>query len=276
MFSIGDFARHGRVSVRMLRHYDDIGLLRPAHVDQTTGYRFYTAEQLARLNRVIALKELGFTLQQVGRILDERVSAQELRGMLRLRHAELRGRIEADSARLSHVQARLRIIESEGTMPSDDVVIKSIPAVRVAELAAPVKSMEPRSISPVIGQLYDKLCAELDRAGVRPVGPAIARYEQANGDGEVIVHASLPVNCEPDPAFNFAVVDLPGVEQMATIVHRGSMDDCMPTYQALAHWMENAGYRDAGHSREVTLEYPEDRAGMVTELQQPVVKADAR
>ena len=55
MFSIGDFARHGRVSVRMLRHYDAIGLLQPAHVDQVTGYRSYEARQLSRLNRIVAL-----------------------------------------------------------------------------------------------------------------------------------------------------------------------------------------------------------------------------
>jgi DNA-binding transcriptional MerR regulator len=81
-FSIGEFARHGRVSVRMLRHYDAIGLLRPAYVDPVTGYRSYEVSQLAELNRLIALKDLGFTLQQVQAILAERVSAAELRGML--------------------------------------------------------------------------------------------------------------------------------------------------------------------------------------------------
>jgi DNA-binding transcriptional MerR regulator len=75
MFSIGEFARHGRVSVRMLRHYDAIGLLRPACVDPASGYRFYQASQLAQLNRVVALKDLGFSLQQVQAIIDERVSA---------------------------------------------------------------------------------------------------------------------------------------------------------------------------------------------------------
>jgi DNA-binding transcriptional MerR regulator len=78
MFSIGEFARHGRVSVRMLRHYDAIGLLRPASVDPGTGYRLYAAGQLADLNRVIALKDLGFTLNQVQAILAESVSAAEL------------------------------------------------------------------------------------------------------------------------------------------------------------------------------------------------------
>jgi DNA-binding transcriptional MerR regulator len=82
MFTIGDFARHGRVSVRMLRHYDATGLLRPDHVDPASGYRYYTAVQLARLNRITALKDLGCTLQQVQDIVDEKVSAEQLRGTL--------------------------------------------------------------------------------------------------------------------------------------------------------------------------------------------------
>src|SRR4029079_18721975 len=100
MFSIGEFARHGRVSVRMLRHYDAIGLIRPACVDDATGYRLYEASQLDELNRVIALKDLGFTLQQVQVILEEKVSAAELRGMLRLRRAEIQASIEAETTRL--------------------------------------------------------------------------------------------------------------------------------------------------------------------------------
>src|SRR6266516_3250523 len=136
MFSIGDFARHGRVSVRMLRHYDAIGLLRPASVDRATGYRWYQAEQLSRLNRIVALKDLGFTLQQVQSILDEKVSVEELRGMLRLRRADLQTQITADTARLARIETRLQILEQEGAMPTDDVQIKRVPAVRVAELTA--------------------------------------------------------------------------------------------------------------------------------------------
>jgi DNA-binding transcriptional MerR regulator len=78
MFSIGEFARHGRVSVRMLRHYDATGLLRPACVDPATGYRSYQVSQLAELNRLIALKELGFSLQQVTEALLEWASGQGL------------------------------------------------------------------------------------------------------------------------------------------------------------------------------------------------------
>ncbi|PKW19744.1 MerR family transcriptional regulator [Saccharopolyspora spinosa] len=273
MFSIGDFARHGRVSVRMLRHYDAIGLLRPTRVNRSTGHRAYAAGQLARLNRVIALKELGFSLQQVQQILDEDFTAEQLRGMLRLRQAELENQIAADTARLAHVQARLRMIETEGIMPSDEVTIKSIPAVRVAELSGTAKTMDPQSIGPVIRGLYDELCAALERAGMTPVGPATAYYEDGADDESVIVHAGLPVNVEPDPAFDFAVVDLPAAEKAATIVHRGSMDDCVPAYQALARWIEDSGHRTLGTNREVTLACPEDPAGMVTEIQEPITTA---
>jgi DNA-binding transcriptional MerR regulator len=184
MFNIGDFARHGRVSVRMLRHYDAIGLLRPAAVDQASGYRWYQAQQLSRLNRIVALKDLGFTLQQVQSILDDKVSVEELRGMLRLRRADLQSRIATDTARLAQVEARLQIIEREGAMPTDDVQIKRVPAVRVAELTGTAASFEPESIGPVIQPLYDELCGRLDRAGLTPTGPAIAYYEDSpDGDG---------------------------------------------------------------------------------------------
>ena len=270
MLSIGDFARQGRVSVRMLRHYDAIALLQPAQVDRMTGYRSYEAEQLSRLNRIVALKGLGFTLQQVRSILDDEVSVEELRGMLRLRQTELQSQIASDTARLAQVEARLQIIEKEGAMPADDVQIKRIPGVRVAELAGTAASFEPESITPVIGPLYDGLCGRLDRAGLFPTGPAIAYYEDSpHGDG-VLVHATIPVDADPGGDHDFAIVDLPEIEQAATIVHRGSMDDVMPTIQTLARWIDANGYRSAGYNRELYIECGENRDAWVTELQEPI------
>ncbi|HEX6346601.1 MerR family transcriptional regulator [Umezawaea sp.] len=267
MFSIGDFAKHGRVSVRMLRHYDETGLLTPAHVDRFTGYRTYEGSQLARLNRIIALKDLGFTLVQVGEILDEKVGVEALRGMLRLRQAELAASIVADQARLVGVEARLRTIEREGLMPSDDVVVKSVPAVRLAELSGLAASFGPEDVGPVIQPLYRELHRRLGAAGVVPSGPSVAYYEDAP-DG-VVVHAGVTVSCAPG-AGDFEVVDLPGLERAATIVHRGSMDDVMPTGQALGRWIDDHGYRSTGYSRELYLECPDDRGQWVTELQEPI------
>ncbi|WP_330445970.1 MerR family transcriptional regulator [Streptomyces anulatus] len=275
MFTIGDFARYGRVSPRMLRHYDAIGLLTPDRTDPATGYRLYGAAQLARLNRIIALKDLGFTLQQVGAVLDERVGPEELRGMLRLRRAELAEAVAAASARLTRVEARLRSIESEGHMPADDVVIKTVPAVRVAELTGTAASFQPQDIGPVIGPLYDRLLPLLEGAGLRPTGPGIARYEDApEGGGAIVVHAGVTVSAPVGPVGDteVRVVELPPFEA-ATIVHRGAMDDVLSTTHTLARWLDANGYRSTGYSREVNLECPPDQGSWVTELQEPVAKA---
>ncbi|UQW99772.1 MerR family transcriptional regulator [Streptomyces sp. RerS4] len=275
MFTIGDFAKHGRVSVRMLRHYDAIGLLRPARVDPVSGYRSYEAGQLARLNRVIALKDLGFTLEQVGAILDERVGAEELRGMLRLRRAELESAVAEATARLAGVETRLRTIESEGTMPTDEIVVKSLPPVRLAELRGIADSYAPQDIGPVIGPLYDDLCGRVEAAGVVPTGPGLAYYEDApdGPPGSVLVHAGIPVASAVragDLGGGVRIVELPGVERAATVVHRGAMDSVLPTAQALARWIDAHGHRSGGYARELALACPDDRDLWVTELQEPL------
>ncbi|MFG2598161.1 MerR family transcriptional regulator [Streptomyces sp. NPDC048462] len=272
MFTIGDFARHGRVSARMLRHYDAIGLLPPDITDPATGYRYYGGGQLARLNRIIALKDLGFTLQQVRAVLDEEVGPEELRGMLRLRRSELAEAMAAAAARLAQVEARLRSIESEGHMSVDDVVVKNVAAVRVAELTGVAAGYGPQDITPVIRPLYERLLPLLGRAGVSPTGPGIARYEDApEGGGAVVVHAGVTVSEPVGPLGDtgITVVELPPFEA-ATVIHRGPMDGVLPTAQTLARWIDGSGYRSAGYAREVSLECPEDESRWVTELQEPV------
>ncbi len=273
MFVIGEFARLGRVSVRMLRHYDAIGLLHPERVDDATGYRYYRAAQLARLNRIIALKELGLTLQQVQDILDKDLDVAELYGMLRLRRLELEDGIAADRDRLARVEARLSIIEREGLMPVTDVVIKTIPSVRVAELTGVAEGFEPTSITPVIQGLFDRLVGQFDADGVTPVGPAIGYYEHV--DEGVLVHAAMPVSvAETRPAADdaYAVVDLPSIEA-ATLIHHGSMNIADVVHQDLARWIDDNGYRLEGPEREVTLEWTPNEDGWVTEFQYPVARS---
>jgi DNA-binding transcriptional MerR regulator len=271
MFSIGDFARLGRVSVRMLRHYDAIGLLRPARVDPTSGYRFYGADQLARLNRVVALKDLGFTLQQVGDILDAHVGPAELRGMLRLRRAQLAEQIAADTARLTQVETRLRLIESEGHMDTPDIVIKPVAPVRLAELSSTVGSYSSTEIGPAIRPLFGELYGKVTGAGLVPAGPAVAYYEDTD-DERVRIHAGVPVTGAPARDTGLALVDLPGAAQVATLVHRGPLDTADRTWQALQAWAAEQGYRTAGAAREVYLHAGDgDQRDWVTEFQLPIV-----
>ncbi|BCL17393.1 GyrI-like domain-containing protein [Micromonospora sagamiensis] len=174
------------------------------------------------------------------------------------------------AARLVQVEARLRAIESEGQMPTNDIVIRNVPAVRVAELTAIAASYQPEDISPVIGPLYDELFRRLDAAGITCTGPGIAYYaDEPQGAGRIIVHAAVEVSA-PCQDGDLRVRDLPPIDQAATIVHRGSMETVVPTAQTLTRWIDGNGYRATGYPREVTLECPANRDDWVTELQAPV------
>jgi DNA-binding transcriptional MerR regulator len=275
MFAIGEFARHGRVSVRMLRHYDAIGLLEPVCVDPATGYRYYEAGQLSRLNRIVALKNLGFTLHQVASILNDHVTTAELRGMLKLREAELQEQITTDAARLAQVEARLLAIESEASEPAP-VVVRQIAAARVAELTGAAAGYEPQFITPVIQPLYHELTQRLCTAGIAITGPPIAYYEDAGDEpGAIEVHAAMPVAERPTGEQGFCVVDLCEIPAAATLIHHGSMDNVLPSLQALARWIVASGYRSLGYAREVTLKYGHVRDSWVTEIQEPVTPNEA-
>jgi phosphoribosylaminoimidazole-succinocarboxamide synthase len=116
MLKIGDFARLSNVPVKTLRYYDDLGLFTPAQVDDFTGYRYYTTDQLPRLNRLLALKDLGFALDQIARVLNEGVTHGQLRGMLMLKRAEVEDRLSEERRRLDRIEARLKEIEQEDTL----------------------------------------------------------------------------------------------------------------------------------------------------------------
>src|SRR5258705_13654304 len=104
MFKIGEFSRLSRVPVKTLRYYDEIGLLKPAHVDPFTDYRHYTLDQLPRLNRILALKDFGLSLEQIAQLMRNDVSAEQLRGILRLKQAELQHELDATQARLARIE----------------------------------------------------------------------------------------------------------------------------------------------------------------------------
>src|SRR5947209_7669990 len=113
---IGDFARLGMISVSALRYYNEVGLLKPAEVDNWTGYRYYALDQLPALHRILALKDLGLSLEQIKQLMGEELPAEQIRGMLRLKHAELQDQAREIQERLARVEARIQQIEMEGKM----------------------------------------------------------------------------------------------------------------------------------------------------------------
>ena len=268
MFGIGAFARLAQVSIRTLRYYDELGLLQPAQVDRWTSYRGYSAGQMARLNRILALRDLGFPLEDIKRLLDEEPSVEQLRGMLRLRQAEARERLAEEAARLARVEARLRQIDEEKNMSEYDVVVKSVQPVRVAALRGKAAGPGDDNIGPVLRPLYAQLERMLAAAGVKQTGPAIALYEDSGqADTPLTTIAALPIGDAKLPANQaFEVLDLPAV-RVASTIYRGDMAGLGRGYAALMLWADTASERVDGYGREVYLDCtgPEDQ--WVTELQ---------
>lgn len=275
MFSIGEFARLGGVSIRTLRHYDEIGLLRPATVDPDTGYRGYSAAQLGQINRIMALKELGLSLAQVGRLLDG-VTLGELCGMLLLRRAQLEHELDQHKNQLLGVEARLDSIAREDGMPADDIVAKTIPATGVVVIAGRAPGFGAANIVPVVNQLV----VQFDQLGihdrVKEAGPRIIFYEREHGE-DVTVFLALPVTEPPAelpaPA-RYRI--LPEIEA-AVAVRSGPAASIFPmVYQDLIHWIEERGYRPvSGPGREVWVHDKDDNADpgpQVFEIQLPFTR----
>lgn len=264
MLKIGDFARLGRVSIRMLRHYDEIGLLEPASVDPWSGHRGYSAGQLARLNRIVAFKELGLTLDQVRTVLAEDVSAEQMQGMLRLRRLELSAQAERTAAALVAVEYRLRLIEKENTMSAIDVVTKPLPALRIQGLRASVASQA--EVGPQVGPMFDRCVGAVLAAGGVPT-TGVGLYD-ATGDGMIITAGFA---CDGDPAPGLEIMEIPAVPLAATTFHLGTMEHIGETWTDLMNWIEANGYIADEPCREIYVHAPQgDMTDWVTELQSPV------
>ena len=141
MYGIGTVARLSQVSVRTLRHYDDLGLLKPAHVDPRTGYRYYSPDQVVRLHRILVLPDLGVPLSQVAQLIDENVTVEQIRGILRLRQAEARARLTEQTEQLQRVEIRLVQLEEE-PMSAYEVIVKRLEPLRVIALSEDLTGVE--------------------------------------------------------------------------------------------------------------------------------------
>lgn len=234
---IGDFSRLGQVSVRMLRHYESLGLLAPEAVDEFTGHRRCGAGQLTRLNRIMALNALGIPLRSIAGLFDSELSTDTLVEMLhRRRHQLLAERSAADAA-LAEVDFRLALIERT-TMDHPDCIIKELPAERI--LGRTVFLGEPPFDSAQIGTAS---------AGGTPTGGTPASGDTGSGSGPELELTELP-SCTA-----------------ATLIHEGSMSRIGASWQHLAEWALAQGWELVEPCREVYLETGPD---WVVELQQPV------
>jgi DNA-binding transcriptional MerR regulator len=258
---ISEFARLGQVSVRMLRHYDAIGLLSPSRLESGGGYRSYSPDQLQTLNRIVALKDLGFTLDQVGRLLHDDLDVGELRGMLRLKRAQLENEARAVETRLAAVETRLRMIEKENTM-SPDYVVKTVPSMR---LVARTATVDADRLGEHIEPMFEAVAAGL-RNICGTLSMPIATYAETETGGGGPANRGRLRQLDHLGAFRRAARI--GVADDDIY---GPMTRIQESWQDLHRWVIDNGYNFAGPSREFYVRAEsDDQADWVTELQQPV------
>jgi DNA-binding transcriptional MerR regulator len=271
MIRIGDFARLGRVSVVTLRHYDEIGLLKPEYVDRTTGYRHYSVRQLARLNRIIALKDLGFSLKQIEQVLDG-LTVGQLAGMLKMKRAQAEQSLASEQAKLQRIESRLLQIEMEDRMPDYDIVLKTTAPQQVSSRRITVP--QNNEVPHYLGAAYEEVSRLISVAGAKQDGPCLTVWHQpADVVENEDVEAIIPVNRAIVGNDRVKVYELPATEVAAVVFH-GSLEGLEPAHLALLSWMENNGYRMTGTYREIYhANDRENPANTVTEIQYPVERA---
>jgi DNA-binding transcriptional MerR regulator len=275
MFRIGEFSRIARVSARLLRYYDELGLLKPGVVDATSGYRYYTSSQLQRLNRILVLRDLGLTLEQIGAVIEQNASADQLRAMLELRRADAGRALAEEAARLRHIEARIAQLDSDESM--DDVRLRPEPARRIVAMRDTVGSfVEARRL---IGELARILPTRLPR---EMLGALIGVAHSAEFEPDCIeVELGFLLNADPPEelpsvgARALYVRELPAVPHMAVCVRVGLPEHAHLITGKIGRYVESNGYRLAGPGREVFLRPPRaDRIEeSVVEMQFPVQPA---
>lgn len=287
MFKIGEFSTFTRVSIKMLRHYDDLGLLKPAQVDPFTNYRYYSADQLPRLNRIVALKDLGFSLEQIGQLLSEELSAEQMQGMLKLRRAEIERQLREEEVKLARIEARLaQIAKTEGRM-AYDVVLRAVDAQMVASMRQ-VVSVDSGEVT----EMFETLEAAVARYKARATRPPLmiyhdTEYQEGVQEVEVVIPINGPMPNGPMPSgAAIQIQELAGHETMACCIHTGDYDTLPQAFGVLMQWIEANGYHIVGPTRELFLRFGADQKGyelpeaylaksaaeFVTELQIPVEK----
>ncbi len=274
MLKIRDFARLAEVSMTTLRYYDEIGLLKPVHVDPETGYRFYTIDQLPHLHRVLAFKELGLGLTQIVEILDEGVSPEALQGMLRFRQAQLQHNIQTEQEQLVRIEARLRSLEQGSCMPVYEVVLKAVKSITGVSTHLMMADLAYHQAhwSDVMGDM-------LKRYRVKPIDHLLVLHSESEDE-----HTSSSLEIVAPVEWRDAntlitrsegrlrLCELPAFPRMASTLHHGPPSLAMSAYQALGTWMENNAYTIVGPRRKICLRRGEHLDDTLTEIQFPVEK----
>lgn len=269
MYRIGEFSKFAMVSTRTLRLYDEMGLLKPEQQDQATGYRYYSAGQLARLNRILVLKDMGLSLEQIRPLLDSNISPEQIRGMLKLKQAELHQQIKEGYDQLARIEGWFQQLDANSLNLEYQVGLKQIEPLWVVAITTVIPGLGD------LPALFEELAAHLARHKVMPAGPPQALFfDEEYREFDLNVEAALPVRGTVPESERIKQRELPGLESAASVVHTGPHEKLVKAFGAALGWIEANNYRISGPNREIFVKFspPGDQANFITEVVVPVAR----
>lgn len=275
MYSIGEYARIAQVSKRLLRYYDEIGLFQPVKLDPESGHRYYSASQLPELNRILALKDLGLSLNQIQRFVRDDISPAEIQGMLSLKKAELEQQVLSELQRIRTIESRLKQIQDRDNLVRD-VIVKEVTEQRLIGL----RKVLPTNYS---GEaLFGSVMNALPEKNNNIYG---AMTIVVHGDGVTSERTDLELgrllhktNHAPLTTYDGLTLDtrsLPSAT-MATLIPPTDCCARLLGHNAIGEWVEANHYAFAGPVRLVFLELPKHPGDLdyVAEIQFPIRKQE--
>jgi DNA-binding transcriptional MerR regulator len=278
MFRIGEFSTLAQVSGRLLRYYDRIGLLKPVRIDTESGYRYYSAMQLSDLNRILALKELGLTLDEIAR-LSPQISPDEMRSMLVRKKAQIEQTLRQELARMRYIESRIDQIEREGQLRDYEVILKSVaaqPFLATRETSTSLASC--RATAHDIGRfVFAQTSKKVLGRFLLVIHSELWEPDQLDIELGFLLNDHLEGELTLPNGKRMCVKELPAVDFLATTIHKGMPELGYCGYSALGRWAEANSYHLAGPSRELFLGLPKPGADeeFVAEIQVPLKKVNS-
>ncbi|WP_144504430.1 MerR family transcriptional regulator [Bacillus pumilus] len=270
MFKIGDFSMLSKVPVKTLRYYDQIDLLKPKQIDQDSGYRYYSAEQLLEVNRIFLYKELGFTLKQMAQLLREDISVEQIQGMFLLKESEIQQLIEREQQKLARIKERMHLIKREGCVEKEqEVIIKSVESKRIMSY----QSNGTVDEIPSFFETFHHLLLKHQQESIS--GPQVVLWRESfekESEFEFEVGYSVKALKGTLPQ-EITIRTLPAEETMATLLFHSHSPSAQTACIDLATWIENNGYRvkEDQPGREIYYPLSETEEGRLIEIQIPII-----
>lgn len=267
MFKIGEFSMLSKVPVKTLRYYDRIELLKPQQTDRATGYRYYAAEQLLEVNRILLYKELGFTLKQIAQLLHEEISLEQIQGMFKLKESEIQQLVEREQEKLDRIKERMQLIGREGSAEKEqEVIIKTVESERLIAF----QSCGSEEEIPLLFETLNHLLEKENQEWITETQTVLWK-ESAEKDFEFEVGYSLKckVASIPQPLY---IRTLPAETMMATLLFRSNSPCAQTACLDLATWIEKNGYRVKADQpgREIYFPSSENQEERLIEIQIPI------